>query len=477
MSLAARLRAAATPAAADPEVPARPAVLAGVLRDSPLWLVAVAVVYMLTELSPMLLHMPLGPDEITYIAQTSVQHSAVMLPPVHSRGPALLAAPVTLLTSSLLTLRIWMALLSGIGLLLAMLCWRGVRRDWVIATAGLILSSLGIAELSGVQAMPDWWVALGAIAVIGLFLRAVSGQLRPALALPLLGFATFFLFLQRMQDAVFLIAPLMLAIVLVPAWRNIKVLTAIFAGAAAAVAEWVGESYAFYGGVLSRLHMMKQEPPKLAIYFTLPYQLRVLNGPWYCKPHQCHQWDYRWMTIWWVALVALAVAGVLAARRTARLNSSLVVLASAVSLLLAYTLFVPYATPRYLLPVIALLIIPAADGIFWLPGAVARRWRALAIAGIVAFLLGGMYGEHLVKTKMASGQDITRADFTLKASLAQAAGVGPPCVDASPSIAYYLGCSAPYTGQATLEILMTHGGVGAWRQVSGLLTPVFVPQS
>jgi hypothetical protein len=474
MSSAARLEESVSSAIGDPEAPVRGGFGARILRDSPLWLVLVAVMFTLAEFTPSLLKLPLGPDEITYIAQTSARASAVILPPVHSRGPAVLAAPVTLLTTSLLALRIWMALLSGVGLLLALLSWRRLRPDWVIATAGLILASLGIAQLSGVQAMPDWWVALGAVAVTGLFLKAVTGQMRPRLVLPLLALATFFLFLQRIQDATFLVAPLVIGIVAVPAWRNIKVLTAIFAGVAAAAAEWIGESYALYGGVLSRLHMMKQEPPKFALYFTLPYQLRVLNGPWYCRPGQCHAWDYPWLTIWWVALIVLAVVGILAVWRTKRLSSSVIVVTSALSLLLAYTLFVPYAAPRYLLPVVALLTIPAADGIFWLV-AVQRRRRALAIAAVVVFLLGGMAGEQFVRGSMARGQGKMRTVFMWKADIARAVGVTPPCIDASTSVAYYLGCAAPWTGQRVGQVrAASPQGFDAWLQVPGIHTPVFV---
>ncbi len=327
-------------------------------RDTPLWLLLVVAAFTLAEFTPSLLRLPLGADEITYIAQTSAHASGVILPPVHSRGPALLAAPVTLLTASTLALRIWMALLSGAGLLLALLAWRRLRPDWVIAVAGLILGSLGIAQLSGVQAMPDWWVALGALAVTGLFLRAVTGRMRARTVLPLLAAATFFLVLQRLQDAAFLLAPLIIAVVVVPAWRRPRVLGAILAGLAAGLAEWAGESFAVFGGVLSRLHMMKQEPPRFGFYFTLPYQLRVLNGPWYCPPHQCTGWDYPWLTVWWVALVLFAVAGIVAVRRIA-LGPDVLPAAAALSLLLAYTLFVPYAAPRYLLPVIALLTLPA----------------------------------------------------------------------------------------------------------------------
>src|SRR5215469_877505 len=124
-------------------------------RDGVRWLIVVAVGFLVAELTPALLRLPLGTDEITYIARTSVRVSGVMLPPVHGQGAGLLAAPVTLFTESLLAIRIWMALLSAAGLFLAMLCWRGLRPMWVLALAGLILASLAITQDSGVQIYPD----------------------------------------------------------------------------------------------------------------------------------------------------------------------------------------------------------------------------------------------------------------------------------------------------------------------------------
>lgn len=441
-------------------------------RDGPLWLVLVAVAFTLSEFTPSLLRLPLGADEITYIAQTSAHVSGVILPPVHSRGPALLAAPVTLLTTSAVALRIWLALLSGAGLLGALFTWRRLRPDWVIAIAGFILACLGIAQLSGVQAMPDWWVALGALATTGLFLQAVTGRMRPRIVLPLLALATFFLILQRLQDAAFLVAPLVIAVVVVPAWRKLGVLAAIFAGVAAGMLEWAAESYAVFGGVVSRLHMMKQEPPKFGFYFTLPYQLRVLNGPWYCPPGQCHGWEYPWITVWWAALVVFVILGILALRRT-MFSLAVVPVAVALSLLLAYTLFVPYAAPRYLLPVIALLNLPAADGIAWLVTSV--RWRTLAIATAVVFLASGAVSQHLVRTSQAYDQTSVRKGFMEKAAIARAAGARAPCIEASTSVAYYLGCSAPWTGQRVRDVVeQTPGGAAAWRQILGVPTYVLV---
>ncbi len=206
-------------------------------RESPVWLVLVAAAFLAAELTPALLRLPLGADEITYIARTSVRVSGVMLPPVHGQGAGLLAAPVTLLTDSLAVIRSWMSLLSAVGLLLALLCWRGLRPMWVLALAGLILASMGITQYSGVQIYPDWWGALGVLALTGLFLQAVSGRLRPGVVLPLIALASLVIVAMRPQNIVFIMGPAILAAVVVPGWRNRRVLLAMAVGAALACLE------------------------------------------------------------------------------------------------------------------------------------------------------------------------------------------------------------------------------------------------
>jgi hypothetical protein len=436
------------------------------------WLALVAVGFVVTELSPGLLRMPLGADEITYIAQTSAHASGVLLPPVHGRGASLLAAPVTFLTSSVLVLRVWLAVLSALGLFLALLAWRGLRPMWIMAVAGIIIGSLAVSQFSGVQTYPDWWQALGALAVAGLFVQAFTGGMRDIVVLPLLAVLTCFLLMLRFQNAVFVLAPVIGAGIIVPAWRNRRVLAAFGVGIMVAAAEWIGESYAWYGGPLSRLHLSAVEPPKFGVYFSLPYQLRVLNGPWYCRPGACHGMEYPWLSLWWLALLGLIILGILVARRLT-LASSLVAVAAALSVFAGYVLFEPFAAPRYLVPVLALLAIPAADAIGWL--ATVPRLRTVAVLGVCAFLLTGLVTQHYVRRTESNAQHAIRIGFIERADRLRALGARPPCIVRSPSVAYYLGCSAPWTGQHLSEVLAkVPGGPAAWHKIPGAGTPVYL---
>jgi hypothetical protein len=226
---------------------------------------------------PALLRLPLGADEITYIARTSAQHSAVYLPPVHGHGAGLLAAPVTLLTTSLAALRIWMAALSAAGLLLSLLCWRGLRPARLLALGGFIFGSLAITQLSGVQVYPDLWAAFGAVAITGLVLQAVDGRWQPRVVLPLIAFAAFFVVLLRPQNIAFVLAPAFAAPLVVRGWREPRVLVAMLVGMAAGTLEWIAEAYLWFGGLFGRITLAGQEPPR--------------SGRSLARPTTCASWE------------------------------------------------------------------------------------------------------------------------------------------------------------------------------------------
>lgn len=432
-------------------------------RDSVWWLVVVAGAFLAAELTPALLRMPLGTDEITYIARTSVRVSGVMLPPVHGQGAGLLAAPVTLVTDSLLAIRIWMALLSAAGLLLAMLCWRGLRPMWVLAVAGLVLGSLAITQDSGVQIYPDWWGALGVLALTGLLLHAVSGTMRPRLVLPLIALASFVIVVMRPQNLVFIMGPAILAVILVPGWRQLRILAAMAAGTVLAFLEWIIGAYAWYGGVAERLHEAGQEPPALRLYFSLGTQVKVLSGPWYCIPPKgCQGWVMPWESVWWAVFLGVSVLGLAVTWRTAARASAVLAVVTAFWVIALYTFLVPFGAPRYLSPSLALMSVLVADAVAWL--VTNARWRRAGVAFACVFLLSGIISQRFVVQQLAAAEQSGRP-FLSKADQLRNLGVRPPCAVDSTAVAYYLGCTAPWDGEPMSELLAhTPQGPSGWRQ-------------
>jgi hypothetical protein len=456
----------------DAESRSRPGIFSA---DSPSWLILVAVLFLLSELLPALLRLPLGADEITYIARTSTQSSGVLLPPVHGQGVGLLAAPAALLTTSLTALRIWMALLSALALLGSLWCWRGLRPAWVLALAGFIFGSLAITELSGVQIYPDLWAGFGALAITGLLLQAVERRARPAIVLPLIAFAALVIVLMRPQNLVFVLAPTFAAPLLVRGWRKPGVLIAMIVGAVLGVAEWVAGAYMWFGGLSNRIRWASQEPPSFGLHFSLPMQIRTLSGPWYSEPRACSAAQAASgcktlpglsepvVLLWWVAFFALVALGLYVSwRRPSRASSMLAVATGTWSALL-YILLVPFGAPRYFLATWALFAIVAADGIAWLVTVPKQKTLWITVAG--AFLLSWAVSQHVVLVK-ETAQATSVRPFERKADELRKLGIKPPCAIGSPSVAYYLGCTGPWTGGQLNEVLsLTPGGPNAWQLV------------
>ncbi|HKD88151.1 MAG TPA: hypothetical protein VKB62_06425 [Streptosporangiaceae bacterium] len=448
--------------------------------DSLFWLVLVSVAFLGAELTPALLRMPLGADELTYIARTSVHASGVSLPPVHGQGMGLLAAPVTLFTMSLTAIRIWMSVLSAVGLFLAVLCWRGLRPMWVLGLAELILASLAITQNSGVQIYPDWWGALGLLALTGLFLRAVNGTMRARVVLPLIGFTSLVIVLMRPQNVVFLMGPAILACLVVRSWRNLRVLAAMAVGTALGFLEWLAGAYLWFGGLFGRINLAGQEPPSLHPYWALGTQLRSLNGPWYCIPPDCSGWAVPYETPWWLAFLGIAILGLWVGwRRSAMKASSVLAGATALWVFLLYAFLVPFGAPRYLLPTYALMSILIADGIVW--AVTESRRRKLAAVAACLFVLGGIVSQRAILQRQAYYQTITRP-YQAQAQELEKIGIHPPCVLSNTSIAYYIGCSAPWTTNGSNMQIVTRflaertpQGLKYWRPLPLPMPHLLVP--
>ena len=449
-------------------------------RDSVFWLVVVSALFLVAELTPSLLRMPLGADEITYIARTSARASSISLPPVHGQGAGLLAAPVTLFTTSLLALRIWMSVLSAVGLFLTILCWRGLRPIWVLALGELIFASLAISQNSGVQVYPDWWGALATVALIGLFLHAVNGTMRNRVGLPLIGLASLVIVLMRPQNVVFLMGPVILAVLIVPKWRKIRIMAAMAAGIALGFLEWTLGAYLWFGGLFERIHLAGQEPPPLGLYNALGLQLRYLNGPWYCSA-DCTTWAVPLETPFWIGFLALAVLGVWVGWRSSMRASTVLAAATALWVFLLYAFLVPFGAPRYLLPTLALMSVLAADGIVW--AVTKSRWRQEAAILAVLFLVLGIVSQRAIVQRQAAYQFISR-QFQRQAVELEQMGVHPPCVALNPSIAWYIGCSAPWTTNGNYYQIMhqfleqnTKAGPSGWKlfHLTGRIHPPAIP--
>jgi hypothetical protein len=450
------------------------------------WLVLTAGAFSASLLLFVPRQMGLSWDEVVYVSQVSAHAPAAYFDAARARGVPVLVAPVTLITSSVAALRVYLALACGLGLLGALWAWRPLRPAWVLALAGLAFGGLWVSQYYGPQAMPDEWVALSGLAAAGFFLRAVrhtgaaaavsdpevTGRDAPgrgnraALAGLTVSLALAALF--RPGDAIFLAAPLVLAVLTVAAWRRWSLLACVVGGLLAGGSEWVAEAYLRFGGLAARLHGASAEQGGFGPHLGVWAQLRAVNGPTLCRPCTVG-WRYPELSLWWLALPVLVALGLAGARRAGNLGSSLLATACGLSVAVQYLFGISYAAPRFLLPAYALLAIPVADALAWLVRATrpARPdLRRAAIGGIACVLLIQFSVQHLVLRHEVAGTVAFHQDYRRVVADLRRLDVRPPCLikgEQGIPVAFYAGCaSAPQVPPALADglrvVVLEHPG-------------------
>ena len=428
---------------------------------------AVGVAFTATQLLFVSPRMGLSWDESVYVSQVSGHAPAAWFDPARARGVPLLVAPVAALTGSVVALRVYLSVLSGLGLTLALWAWRPLRPAWVLGLAGVAFGGLWVAQYYGPQAMPDVWSALGCLAAVGCFLRfALDRGGRWSLAG--LGASVAFVTLVRPGDAVYLAAPLIVTVLAVRAWRRWPLAAAVLAGLVAGGAEWVAEAYARFGGLGARLHAAGAEQGGFGLHFALGDELKALNGPTLCRPCTIGVRDPE-LDLWWLLLPLLVAVGLVAARRAGhaltggsgatgvrgvpreqsappgQLGGTLLPTVCGLCLAAQYLFMIDYSAPRFLLPAYALLAIPVADALGFAVTGVRWDLRPAMAAAVTCFLVVQLVSQHLVLDHEVGGTITFHRDYsTIVAALARH-GVSPPCylggVQDIP-IAFYAGCAS-----------------------------------
>ncbi|WHX22315.1 hypothetical protein QFW82_37490 [Streptomyces malaysiensis subsp. malaysiensis] len=412
------------------------------------WPAPVALAYAVAQLALVVPHLGLGWDETVYVSQVDPGRPAAYFSAPRSRGISLLAAPVLAVTHSTTVLRVVLALLSAAALYAAYRVWQPLLGRACTALAALLFAGLWTTVLYGPQAMPNLWVALSAVAAVGWFLRAVHLHERRRALLGLgamVAAATCF----RFSDGVWLALPLLTACAIVPAWRRPAPALAVAGGFAMGGAEWVAEAFVRWGGVGARLHLSSATEGGMGARWAGGMAWRSLNGPLLCRP--CHvPLTHPELTLWWLALPALALIACAVAPRARRAAATVLPAACAAALSIPYLLLIDYSAPRFLLPAYALLALPLA--VLAAHGAqVIRppRVRALAI-GLTAVLLAlHLSAQYEVLDRNAAEARVTADRYRTAAHDLRGLGLTPPCLVSgrhAPPIGYDNGCASANVG-------------------------------
>lgn len=411
--------------------------------DGRRWPALVAGAFTLAQLVLVRPGMGLGWDETVYVSQIGSGAPAAFFSAPRARGVSLLVAPIASWSSSTALLRVYLAVLSGLGLFLALRVWRGLLPVRVLASAGALFATLWVTLFYGPQAMPNYWVAIGALACVGCFLRAQADRFDRA-ALWGVGLSAALMAWMRPTDAVYVTLPLLVLVVCVRRRRRPRLLVVLLAGLLAGGAEWIVEAYVSYGGLAQRLSDGSRIQGGLGWNIAIGDQLRSLGGRTLCRP--CTgALPAPPVMLWWFALPVVAALGTVIAVKARRGAATLLLLACATTAGIPYLFMIGYAAPRFLLPVYALLAIPVADALVHLVTASSRAWRPLAVTLVAVGLVGHLAVQFAVLEHTVHGATVSRRDWAETAAELHRLGVRPPCMltgyEGVP-VAFYTGCSS-----------------------------------
>ncbi|MER5790456.1 hypothetical protein [Streptomyces sp. NPDC001980] len=432
---------------------------------------AVAAAFTLAQLVLVRPDLGLGWDETVYVSQVSGHVPAAYFSAPRSRGISLLAAPIASWSDSTVLLRIYLAVLSGLALYLALRVWRGHFGPGVLALAGALFASLWVTLFYGPQAMPNYWVAIGALACVGCFLRARANARDRAAWWGVFAGAALMAWMRPM-DAVYVVLPLLALALRSP--RRPRLLAVLVAGLVAGAGEWVIEAYTSYGGLARRLSAASAIQGGLGWHLAVVDQLRSLGGRTLCRPCTGSA-PSPVVTLWWFALPLLAVLGAVVAVRARRALPALLPGACAVTAAVPYLFLIGYAAPRFLLPAYALLALPVAHGLVHLVTAPAHRAGRTLAAGLVAVGLAGHVAvQYVVLEHTVHSSDASRADWARTAAALHELGVRSPCLlsgyDAVP-VAFATGCGSAQTAGHDASTTVAELTRAAHRTSFAVLTP------
>jgi hypothetical protein len=427
-------------------------------------LVAVCVLHAISSIAVMGAHYGLGWDEAVYLSQINGHVPAGLFTAPRSRGMTLVGAPVTLLTSSLVALRVWLSLVTAVFMYLGFRLWLRLVDGYVVPLAALLFSLLWTTVYYGFQAMPNLYVALAAVPLTALlvaYLRDPSRRSRLVWVVVCMGA----LALIRPSDALYIAVALVIALL---AFRTVSrrvrlmLAGAVVAGFVAGSLEWFIEAYVRFGDPMRRLQLAQKEQGGGGLHFSLPAQLHTLAGPPLCRGG-CHPSTPGWAMVWWFALPLLGVTGVLLARRGQRSAYGLAIVVG-MAVAAEYVLTMSYSAPRFLTPVYAMLLIPAAAGLIGLARRAGPRLRPAALAVVaLAVLAQGVGQVAIVRRYVVPSDHAQLATYSSIARALRAFAAGRRCLVegvGAAAVAYDAQCrSLPRTEAWTLDKTADSGHV------------------
>jgi hypothetical protein len=315
--------------------------------------------YLIAQLVAFSLDRPPSWDEAIYLSQVTPGAEPLPFVPSRARGITFLALPVLQLGGSLPQLRLFLAVASAAALISSFRMWVPIVGFGAVAAA-LLFAGAWPTLLYGSELMPNLWMALIAVAATAVLARRLArgeGRYDELVAGGLVALAA----LIRPLDAVVLTASLIVLPVVVRratfSWTVHLVL-----GLAAGWAPWLVEMTGRFGspGEAFARAARQGHAGHLSLFENARQYLALSDGP---SIGPVADPDIPVSGLLWIGgLAILVVLGVRDSSRRGVLAPLSVPLTAGIALAAEYVVFTDAQAPRFLLPALALLTVPAGLG-------------------------------------------------------------------------------------------------------------------
>ena len=420
--------------------------------------VLVGMGYLIVQLFAFSFDRPPSWDEAIYLSQVNPGAEPLPFVPSRARGITFLAIPVLQAGGSLLQLRFFLAVASAVALIASFRAWAPVVGLGAVAAA-LLFAGAWPTLFYGSELMPNLWVALIAVAVTAVLARRLArgeGHYDELIAGGLVALAA----LIRPLDAIVLTSALLLVPIAVrratASWT-----VHLLLGLAAGWAPWLVEMTARFGspGEAFAAAARLGHTGRWSLFENARQYLALSDGP-SIGPVGAPEIPVSGL-LWFVGLAILVVLGVRASSRKGLLPSIVVPMAAGIVLAAEYVVLTDAQAPRFLLPGLALLSVPAGSGLVSIATTIRDRDRAdpirIAAAGASLLVIVWAVVQIGIGAKVEAGVIGQRATAEQAGLEVRRLAVGEPChlySEASfPIVGLSAGCRAAPLGKV----------LGVWR--------------